>query len=228
MKIAIFYHCLFYLGEPPELRHMAAAIIQEQMEQLAASGLLAAADEMIVGVNGGAESQLIAELVLPAKARVVYHGLQSRAENLTIVELEKWAPAHPGWAVLYFHAKGCSHAADSDYGNNVSGPWRRAMMEDLVGGWRNCVAQIEAGYDIACSHWLWNQADGSQHIPAGNFGWFKSSFVARLPSIYLRQRIKDSGIAALESRYEAEVHWGNSLTRPSVHQVRPNGGGGVP
>ncbi|MCP5787123.1 hypothetical protein NL329_29840, partial [Klebsiella pneumoniae] len=92
-------------------------------------------------------------MTLTAKAKCVYHGLASRAENLTIVALHEWCKTHLGWAVLYFHAKGCTHPADSDYGNNVSGPWRRAMMDDLVGGWRNCMADMEAGYDVACSRW---------------------------------------------------------------------------
>ena len=116
---------------------------------------------------------------------------------------------------------------DSSYGNTVSGPWRHAMMQDLVMGWRECVAALDAGSDIACSHWMWNMADGTQHIPAGNFLWVKSEFAAALPSMFLRDRIKVSGISSLESRYEAEVFWGNGK-RPSVYQVRPNGGGGVP
>ncbi len=227
MKLAIFYHALFYLGDPPELRPMAVGIVMEQMEQLKQSGLLDACDEMIVGVNGGVESEVPALMTLPAKAKVVYHGLASRAENLTIVALHEWCKTHLGWAVLYFHAKGCTHPADSDYGKNVSGPWRRAMMDDLVGGWRNCMADMEAGYDVACSHWLWGMADGTQHIPCGNFAWVRSSFAASLPDMHLRERIKQSGIGNVESRYEAEVFWGNGR-KPTVKQYRPNGGNGVP
>lgn len=225
--IAIFYHSRFYLGDPPELLLPAVQIVAEQIEAMERTGLLAAAKEMIAGVNGGEESHDVARLLLPAKANLVFHGLESQGENLTIVELERWAPAHPGWLVLYLHSKGASHPPDSDYGNNVSAPWRRSMMEDLVGHWQTAVQWLNEGADVVCSHWLWNMADGSQHIPAGNFLWTKASFVATLPSIYRRERIKTSGIAALESRYEAEVYWGNG-PRPNVRQFRPNGGGGVP
>jgi hypothetical protein len=169
----------------------------------------------------------VASIVCPAKARFVMHGLASHAENLTIVELERWAPTHPDWYVLYFHAKGCTHRPGESYGDNVSGPWREGMTADLVEGWRQCVVDLDAGFDIACSHWMWNMADGTQHIPAGNFLWVKSNFVARLPSIYLRERIKMSGISAAESRFEAEVYWGNG-PRPAVKEYRPSGGGGVP
>lgn len=225
--IALWYHCLIYMGDPPELRLNAFDIVCEQMAQVSSSGLLSACTELIVGCNGGQESIDVARFAVPFKAKFIFHGLQSRAENLTIVALHEWAKKNPGWNVLYFHAKGCSHPADDSYGLNVSRPWRRAMMDDLVGNWHECVSGLHAGADIVCSHFMWNMADGTQHIPAGNFLWTTSDFVSRLPSMYDRDRIKVYGIAALESRYEAEVFWGNG-PRPNVLQMRPNGGGGVP
>ena len=228
MKIAIFYHTLFYLGSPPDLRPMAVDIVSEQITQMEKAGLICAADEMIVGVNGGEESEDIARVLLPPKAKLVFHGLQSRAENPTIVLLENWAKTHPGWAILYLHSKGASHEHGSPYGQNVSEPWRRAMMADLVDNWRACVADLSAGAEMVCSHFMRNMADGSQHIPAGNFLWTTSNFVRTLPSIFMRERIKVSGIAALESRYEAEVYWGNGPRLPMVKEWRPTGGGGCP
>ena len=224
--IAIFYHCLFYLGSPPDLLENAVNIVREQMGQLKSSGLLDACSEFLVGINGGNESREIANLLIPSKARIVTHGLESRAENLTIVEIDKFVKTHPDWHVLYFHGKGASHAAGDSYGETTSKPWRIGMMQDLVMNWRQCVKDLET-HDIACSHWMWNLADGTQHIPAGNFLWVTSNFAAKLPSFYLRERIKDDGIAALSSRYEAEVYWGNG-PRPNVKSYRPNGGGGVP
>jgi len=224
--IAIFYHCLFYLGSPPDLCENAVNIVREQIGQLKSSGLLDACSEFLVGINGGNESREIANLLIPSKARIVTHGLESRAENLTIVEMDKFVKTHPDWHVLYFHGKGSSHAAGDSYGETTSKPWRIGMMQDLVMNWRQCVNDLET-HDIACSHWMWNLADGTQHIPAGNFLWVTSNFAAKLPSFYLRDRIKDDGIAALSSRYEAEVYWGNG-SRPNVKSYRPNGGGGVP
>lgn len=224
-KIAIFYHCLFQIGD--EILPSGQQIIYNQMQALKSSGLEEAATEIHIGVNGAKESEAFATGFLPEKADIVYHGLESRAENLTIVMLENWAREREGWHVLYFHSKGATHAPGVSYGDNVAGPWREGMMQDLIVNWRQCVSDLKAGHDIACSHWMWNMADGTQHIPAGNFLWLTSSFARKLPSIYLRERIKGSGIAALESRYEAEVYWGNG-PRPNVKSYRPNGGGGVP
>lgn len=99
-------------------------------------------------------------------------------------------------------------------------------MQDLIVNWRQCVSDLE-NHDIVCSHWMWNLLDGTQHIPAGNFLWVTSNFVEKLPSVYLRDRIKQDGIDALSSRFEAEVFWGNGA-RPNVKSYRPDGGGGVP
>lgn len=227
MKVAIFYHCLLFRGDPPEFLPNAAAIVYEQMDHLRSTGLLERCDEMIVGCNGGNESVAVARQIIPPKARLVMHGLQSKAENLTIVEIEKWAPSHPGWAILYFHSKAATHQPGDDY-HKFSSKWRREMMADLVGNWKDCVAALKAGNDIVCSHFMWGMgSDRSQHIPAGNFLWVTSDFAAKLPSMYHRDRIKQSGIAGAESRFESEVYWGNG-PRPKVHQWRPNGGGGVP
>jgi hypothetical protein len=227
MKIAIFYHCLFYHGTPPQLVMNALHIVSEQVHQMRESGLIDACDEMVVGVNGGRESEVVARKILPDKARIVYHGLESKAENLTIVEIEKWAPSHPGWAILYLHCKGATHKPNTDY-HGFSSNWRRGMMEDLVTNWRKCVSALEGGHDVACSHFMRGMgSDGSQNIAAGNFWWSTSNFVATLPSIYKRERIKVSGISSPESRFESEVWIGNGRM-PKVMEFRPNGGGGVP
>lgn len=209
-----------YLPAAPE-------IVAGQMAALKTSGLEDAATEIHIGVNGTkAESEPFVGLLLPSKAQVTYHGLQCRNELRTIVMLWEWAKTHPGWNVLYFHAKSSTHAPDSHYGNNVAGPWRVGMMQDLVLGWKNCVADLE-NHDIVCSHWMWGMADGTQHIPAGNFLFVTSDFVAKLPSMMVRDRLRVSGLDSVESRFEGEVFWGNG-PKPNVKSYRPNGGGGVP
>lgn len=226
MKLAIFYHCLFFRGEPPQPLPAAADIVSSQMQAVTNSGLLNAVAEFHVGINGGSESEPLAKEIMPEKAAITFHGLQVRNELKTILMLEEWVKTHEGWFVLYFHSKGATHDPQSDYAK-FSGSWREGMMQDLVANWRACVVDLDAGNDIACSHWMWNMADGTQHIPAGNFLWIKSDFARKLPSLWLRERIKTSGIDSVESRYESEVYWGNG-PRPTVKQYRPSGGGGVP
>jgi hypothetical protein len=213
--IAIFYHSLFVLGDPPQVLQSAMHVVHDQMAQLKQSGLEDAASEIYVGVNGGKESEDFASAWLPQKAKITYHGLQSRSENLTLVMMENWVKTHPNWAVLYFHAKGSSHAEGSDYGSFV-GKWRARMMHHCVTEWRQCVHDLDACEAVGC-HWLTGQGwDHSQHYFAGTFFWVRSEFWATIPSIFTRQRIKDSGIDSLESRYEAEVIIGNGPRLPCI------------
>lgn len=226
-QIAVWFHGLFSHGTPRELKPGAFNIVTESMQALQQSGLADAATEIHTCFNGDEEERQYAELLVPAKAQITMHGPHSFAENLTIVKLWEWSKSHPGWFVLYFHAKGCTHDPESAYAKGVSAPWRRTMTDYMVGNWRRCMMDLANGADVVCCHWLWNMCDGTQHIPAGNFLWLTSSFIASLPSMHLRDRIRESGIAAAESRYEAEVFWGNGR-KPNVVQHLPNGGGGVP
>lgn len=214
MRIAIFYHCLFFIGDPPDVCEKALHVVEEQMAQLKTSGLEDAAEEIHIGVNGGEESEFFRGM-LPAKAQVMYHGLQSKSENLTCVLMENWVKMHPGWLVFYFHAKSSTHALGSAYGGFADN-WRRRMMHHCVTNWRQCVDDLER-YEACGCHWLTGQGhDHSQHYFAGTFFWVRSDFWATIPSIFTRQRIKDSGIASLESRYEAEVIIGNGPRLPRV------------
>lgn len=219
MKIAICYHCLFYYGAPPDVSTTAVEIVREQMQQLRESGLLDAASECIAGINGGEESRELVPLLLPAKFSFTLHRLNSRSECATIFMLEQWVKAHPDWYVLYFHAKGATHPADDDFRRT----WRECMMRHLVLNWRRCVLDLEAGCEAAGCHWMVPpETPPGHHIFAGNFWWAKSSFLATLPSIMERSRIKMSGLVSLESRYESEVWLGNGKRLPNVKDYHPN------
>lgn len=215
MNIAVFYHCAFLLGEPPELVNLD--IIIEQMHALKVSGLEDAASEIYCGVNGGEESEIFARGLLPSKAHITYHGRNCRNECRTIAMTEEWAKTHgDDWLCLYFHSKGISHPADSAYGNNMSRPWRNRMMNTCVHNWRQCVADL-AVHEAVGAHWLTGQGwDKSQHYFAGTFWFARASFLRTLPSIHERERIKTSGIDSIESRYEAEITLGNGPRLPIV------------
>lgn len=217
-KIAIFYHCLFCLGNPPELVTRAFEVVAEQMDALNRSGLAEAATEITVGINGGAESRDYSNLIILPKANVIYHGLGSRSENLTILAMEEWVKSHEDWDVFYFHAKGATHTNLKYiiHGNS----WRRCMMYHLVWNWRKCVSDLKDVESVGC-HWMKYE---SQNYWGGNFWWAKASFLKTLPSILSRERIRMSGVASLESRYEAEVWIGNGFKLPSridYHKAHP-------
>jgi hypothetical protein len=209
--IAIWYHTLFQIDD--KILEAAMEIVHEQMELLKNSGLLEAATEMWVGVNGGPESKHYVEGLIPKKAKVIYHGLQCRNECRTIAELEKWAPSSPDDYVLYFHSKGATHPP----GDAFRGRWRNCMMRHLVRNWRQCVTDLDAGYEAVGCHWMEPpRTPDTQFIFAGNFWWARSSFLKTLPSIFQRERIKTSGIDSLESRYEPEVWLGNGPRPPKI------------
>lgn len=215
--LCVFFHGLFHLGD--RALPNAGCIISDQITQMINSQLWDTADEIHFGINGGEESKSVARAIIPKKATVTYHGLDSKNENATIVMIEEWVKTHPGWDVLYLHGKGASHDPGTHYAENVAKPWRESMMQDLVLNWRQCVADLET-HDVACMVWLSEQGwDKSQFYAAGTFFWATSDFLAKLPSIYLRERIKQDGIGAATSRFEAEVWIGNG-PRPRVKAYR--------
>lgn len=215
-KIAIFYHCLFQLND--ELLPAALEIIPEQMWALKSSGLEDEASEIVIGINGGDEASAFSEF-FPAKSTIVYHGLQCRNECRTILILQEWAKAHPGWYVLYFHSKGACHPI----GDYMRTRWRKCMQRTVVENWRKCLADLDSGYEAVGNHWMQPPATPpGQYIFAGTFFWIKTDFLNTLPSIMERARIKESGIDSFESRYEAEVFLGNGPRPPRIKDYHPN------
>lgn len=217
MKIVIFYHCLFHIEGRPLTA--AVPIIQSQITALRDSGLMEAANEFHVGLNGGQESLSLAESVFPMKAEVTYHGLACRNELRTLLLLEQFIRERDGdWLVLWHHAKGASHPV----GHDLSTRWRLCMQRHLVTNWRRCVSDLEKAESVGC-HWMEPPATPpAQYIWAGNFWWARNSFLKTLPSVMERDRIKVSGIDSLESRYEAEVWIGNGSRPPTHIDYHPN------
>lgn len=222
MNLAVFYHCLLFMGEPPEFLPQAADIIAEQMAMLKSSGLEDAATEIHVGLNGSEESSELAGILLPAKAKITYHGLQCRNECRSIVMIEDFVKGHPDWLVLYHHSKSATHAANTDYAQ-FANRWRRCMERACVQRWRECVNALSTNEAVG-AHWLTGQADGTQHYFAGTFFWATSNFLRTLPSIYERERIKLNGIDSLSSRYEAEVWIGNGPRLPRIKDMETSHG----
>jgi len=217
MPIAVFYHGIVSLNGA--FSWEAFAIVKEAMMALEYSGLLAAAQVVHTCFNGGLNEKLVANLLVSPKAIITMHGEDSFAENLTLVEIERFVKDHPGWLVLYFHAKGASHKQGS-IGFNRENSWRTCMLTENVINWRRCVNDLQNGAEAVGCHWL-RGLDDTQHYFAGNFWWARSDFLRTVPSIYNRERIKTSGIGAPESRFEAEVWLGNAPRLPIVLDYHP-------
>lgn len=179
------------------------------------SGLPASAEQFNFCYNGYPNELHTVERLSPSGSIITCHGENSFSENLTITKMQQWSWAHPGWYVFYFHTKGASHNP-ADQEGRYCAQWRGCMLYHLVDQWKDCVCHLDNGAEMVTCHWLTGMADGTQCIPAGNFVWVKTDFLNTLPDIRERARCKISGIASLESRFEAEVFWGNGIRLPSV------------
>ena len=156
----------------------------------------------------------------PATVKPTFHGLQCKNELRTLLLVEEFAKTHTGWNVLYFHSKGATHPL----GHELSARWRRCMMRHLVSNWRQCVQELESGFDSVGCHWMQPpQTPPGQNIWGGNFWWASSDFLRTLPSLLDTWRVKNSGIDSIDSRYEAEVWIGNGPNLPKVKDHHPNG-----
>jgi hypothetical protein len=216
LKIAVFYHCLFTMNE--EILPTAMSVVAEQMEMMQDCGLTNAADEIHIGINGGANDYLYAMSILPAKANMVFHGIQCKNECRTILMVEEFVKTHPGWVVLYFHAKGATHSPmNSNYH-----AWRYCMMHHLITEWACCVSELHHGFESCGCHWIPNALPG-QNIWGGNFWWATSDFLRTVPSIMSCSRIRtgQSQLDDLETRYEAEVWIGKGKRLPVVRDYHP-------
>jgi len=215
--IAVVYHALFQLDD--HLLEPALEIVHEQMFQLQQSGLLQEAEEVYAGINGGRESEVYADSLIPGKALKVYHGLQCHTELRTLMLLQEVMKDRKGWLVLYFHSKG----ATRDRGEVMIRNWRRCMMHHLVVNWRTCISVLERSDACGC-HWLSGQVDGTQNLFGGNFWWSTSEYLNKLPPIEKHPRIPiNGGIDSEKARFESEVWLGSSGHYPRVVDFHPGG-----
>lgn len=185
MKRAFFYHTRMTGGNPPINLDDALAIMSEQMQRLHASGLAEACDEIHVCSNGGEENLCYAAVTLPRWTRrnVIFHdnGPDAESHLPTVRYLRNWLPAHADWQVAYDHIKGVTHPQDATYRN-----WRHCMDRVVIDHWRQCVEDLERGYDSVGAHWLTREKYGSQVVMpfwGGMVFWANARFLLTLPEI---------------------------------------------
>lgn len=147
-------------------------IVAEQLDQLRAAGLTSV---LCTHVGAG-----LADLQRLARERAIELTVCSSDKDVTLYERPGirlvHRLAHAGdEPVLYLHSKGVSRTAPEDAFNH---DWRRLMMREVVGGWRERVADIEAGHDAVGVNW-WT-APGMTHF-SGNFWVASAAWLRRLP-----------------------------------------------
>ena len=211
-KIAVFYHAILRGGTIPVDTSFACTIMQEQMRALKNSGLLAAADEFHIGINGDEDDKDIARLFVPClNAKFVVHGPGVTSELPTLAYLRRWLPDHPDWYLLYHHIKGVTHPTEPLYA-----AWRRRMEKAVVWGWRDCVAQLDGGVDACGCHWLTPEQFPTlvHNFPffGGTFFFATARFLLTLPPL---------PEATWANRFAAENWIGMGPKRPRVKDYYP-------
>jgi hypothetical protein len=189
----------------------ACRIIQSQMRALKDSGLLDAADEFHVGLNGGHDDAEIVRMFSPClKVDIREHGPGATSEIPTMKWLREWLPDHQDWYVLYFHIKGISHPTDPFYAR-----WRQRMEKAVVWGWRDCVAQLDSGVDACGCHWLTPEqfpAMVTSPFFGGTFWFATAKYLIQLPPL---------PAATWANRFEAESWIGRRRPYPKVMDFLP-------
>jgi hypothetical protein len=212
MKIAVWYHCILSGGTIPVDTPYACAIMDDQMAALSNSGLMVAAGEFHVGINGSESDRDIARLfVRCSKVQFHLHGSGVTSEIPTLSVLREWLPEHQEWYVLYHHIKGVTHPNEDSYTR-----WRKRMEKAVVWNWRDCVKKMDAGIESCGAHWLTpEQFPGLVKFTpfwGGTFFWATAKFLSTLPAL---------SNADWGNRFDAEKWIGSGPRRPTVHDYNP-------
>lgn len=181
MKIAVFYHCILHLKDPPIDFDHASHIFREAMRELDKWRLMEACDELYIGVSGGEANVIAACEMAPEKAVILPHALSTCGELPTLRAIQEWLPGHDDWFVLYFHTKGATYKGHIGWD-----AWRRCMLDVVVVNWQQCVKDLEQGFDCAGPHWLTPQKyPGLMDTPyfAGTFWWARADYLKILPPV---------------------------------------------
>lgn len=212
MNIAVWYHCkLSGIGIPDE--DYSLSILHEQMNALKESGLAEAMDEMHIGVNGDEGQGLLAAAFAPAKAIIHAHGAKAVTELPTFAILRRWLPGHLDWFVLYHHSKGVTQIEHGRHDPEYKAHQRRTMERGVVWNWKQCVQDLERGYDAVGTNWV--DPITRPVLPgrffAGNFWWARADYLAQLPPL------PETAKAYTMAEREQAEHWiGSSRRRPMV------------
>lgn len=199
MKTAVYYHtCISSISSPVVDFNHGFSILEEQLGTLEQSGLLAACDELYIGVSGGEANACAVAMMAPEKATVFENATDTCGELPTLCKLQQWLPGHEGWAVLYFHTKGVTYPGHEGWTR-----WRHCMERVVIWNWQKCIKDLEEGFDCTGAHWLTPQKyPGLMDTPyyGGTFWWANSDYLSILP------KLSPNG----PSRYEAEAWIGKA------------------
>lgn len=221
MNLAVWYHTILMNGQNPKDGRFSQREIDpdwsiplmlEQMDTLKTSGLLDAAKEVVVCVNGGTENQVAARSCAPAKARFIANGSNAHSLLPTVRALREWSIKHQDWYVCFFHIKGVTHKQQA-----IDFLWRKCMEHWTIRNWRQCVRDLGMGCDSVGTHWLTPERfHGLVKSPfwGGMFFWAKASFLAELPDVPAEPTCAED--------WWIPEHWIGMGHRPQIKDYAPH------
>ena len=185
------------------------------MDALKNSGLADAAEEIHIGANGGDAHGLLAASLAPNKSILHVNGEHVRSELPTLAHMRRWLPTHADWFVLYHHSKGVTQLEHGQLNNEFKSHHRRLMEAACVWNWRQCVKDLERGYDavgINIIDPITRPALPGRFI-VGNFWWATAKYLLELPAL------PDNVLNYhdLQDRCRAEGWIGQCPRRPLMH-----------
>ena len=161
-------------------------IITDQMRILLTSGLHDECEEIRIGFIGTADDKALSDRLFIGvypKLKVRFYSTDpSLYEFPTLKLIENDSSDYVGF---YFHTKGVTRPYDP-----MINHWRSVLNEKVLNLWREHRERVESGYDASSVNFL----KSPDHF-SGNFWWFNSAYINRLPKINSIDR---------DNRYQAE------------------------
>jgi len=158
------------------------AVVSEQLAQLRDAGLTHILCTYVgEGLDWLREKATAVGLTLD----ITYHSDDVRQWECPAIRLVERLARESDAPILYLHSKGVSHDPSSE---PVYHEWRRLMMRELVGPWRQHVPKLRT-YDAVGVNWT-TKPDAAKNHFSGNFWLVRPSWIRRLPAFdsYYRDR----------------------------------------
>lgn len=225
MKIKMFVH----LNDMPG----AFDVMSEQLTLASESGLLDAADEVILCTNGNPDNFDQAKAIMNKEdyPNVTFVHTSDKTQyweypTLDLMKSECDALAEEEFYICYFHLKGLSRGNDSR-----SSDWRHYLNYWTIERWQDNIAKLDEGMDTVGINFI----EHPWPHYSGNFWWARASYIRKLTPLTHPDKIewgKPSKFIVTDSldsgnfRYEHEAWIGSAA--PVWAELHHGPGGNTP
>jgi hypothetical protein len=167
MKIKVFVH----LNDLPG----AFELMSEQLTLASETGLLDAAEEVILCTNGNANNFAGAKEVMAEFENVKFVHVSDNTGLWEFPTLDYMKhvvdSSEEEFYICYFHLKGLSRRGDARVQD-----WRHYMEYWCIDRWEDNVAKLDEGMDTVGANYI----EGPWAHYSGNFWWARASYVRKL------------------------------------------------